>query len=73
MSYPKKLLNDYETVAVDLHPHWWHFAEPVSALGGYLARAREIAAGIEAGRDAASGEGSLTDVLENLRWFPLPR
>jgi hypothetical protein len=26
--YPKKLLNDYETVALDLHPHWWHFAEP---------------------------------------------
>jgi uncharacterized membrane protein YdbT with pleckstrin-like domain len=32
MPYPKKLLNDYETVAVDLHPHWWHFAEPVGAL-----------------------------------------
>jgi uncharacterized membrane protein YdbT with pleckstrin-like domain len=32
MSYPKKLLNDYETVALDLHPHWWFFAEPVTAL-----------------------------------------
>ena len=32
MPYPKKLLNDYETVALDLHPHWWYFAEPVSAL-----------------------------------------
>jgi len=30
--YPKKLLNDYETVALDLHPHWWHFAEPALAL-----------------------------------------
>ncbi|MFT4864195.1 MAG: putative membrane protein YdbT with pleckstrin-like domain [Ilumatobacter sp.] len=36
MPYPKKLLNDYETVAVDLHPHWWHFAEPVSALVGSI-------------------------------------
>lgn len=34
MPYPKKLLNDYETVAVDLHPHWWYFAEPVAALLG---------------------------------------
>ncbi len=32
MPYPKKLLNDYETVALDLHPHWWYFAEPVMAL-----------------------------------------
>ena len=30
--YPKELLNDYETVALDLHPHWWHFAEPALAL-----------------------------------------
>jgi len=30
--YPTKLLNDYETVALDLHPHWWHFAEPGLAL-----------------------------------------
>ena len=28
MPYPKKLLNDYETVALDLHPHWWSFSEP---------------------------------------------
>jgi len=32
MPYPKKLLNDYEELAVDLHPHWWYFAEAVFAL-----------------------------------------
>jgi len=31
---PKKLLNDYETVALDLHPHWWYFAEPAAAAVG---------------------------------------
>ncbi len=36
MPYPKKLLNDYETVAVDLHPHWWYFAEPTAALVGSI-------------------------------------
>jgi len=37
MAYPKKLLNDFETVALDLHPHWWFFAEPVAALLASLA------------------------------------
>src|SRR5690606_17824440 len=32
MPYPKKLLNDYEELAVDLHPHYWYFAEAVAAL-----------------------------------------
>lgn len=36
MAYPTKLLNDDETVAVDLHPHWMHFAEPVLALLGSI-------------------------------------
>jgi membrane protein YdbS with pleckstrin-like domain len=30
------MLNDDETVAVDLHPHWWYFAEPVATLVGSL-------------------------------------
>lgn len=32
MPYPKRLLNDYEELAVDLHPHWSYFIEPVLAL-----------------------------------------
>lgn len=36
MPYPKRLLNDYEEVAVDLHPHWSYFVEPVLALVGSL-------------------------------------
>ncbi len=32
MPYPKKLLNDYETVALDLHPHWWFFAQAILSL-----------------------------------------
>ena len=34
MPYPTKLLNDGEEIVADLHPHWWHFAEPVGALVG---------------------------------------
>jgi uncharacterized membrane protein YdbT with pleckstrin-like domain len=32
MPYPTDLLNGDETVVVDLHPHWWFFAGPLSAL-----------------------------------------
>lgn len=32
MPYPKKLLNPDETVALDLHPHWWFFFEAAAAL-----------------------------------------
>ncbi len=37
MPYPKKLLNSYETLSLDLHPHWWYFAETVAALIGSIA------------------------------------
>jgi uncharacterized membrane protein YdbT with pleckstrin-like domain len=30
--FPSKLLNDDEEVVLDLHPHWWFFAKPLSAL-----------------------------------------
>jgi membrane protein YdbS with pleckstrin-like domain len=36
MPYPRKLLNDYETVALDVHPHWWYFAEAAFALLGAI-------------------------------------
>lgn len=38
MPYPAKLLNPDESVALDLNPHWWYFAESVSsfAVSGVL-------------------------------------
>jgi uncharacterized membrane protein YdbT with pleckstrin-like domain len=32
MAYPSRLLNDNETVSVDLHPHWWFLAGPSLAI-----------------------------------------
>ena len=32
MAYPRRLLNDNETVSVDLHPHWWFLAWPILAI-----------------------------------------
>lgn len=28
MPYPRKLLNDNESIVLDLHPHWWFYALP---------------------------------------------
>jgi uncharacterized membrane protein YdbT with pleckstrin-like domain len=36
MPYPKNLLNADEAVALDLHPHWWYFAEAVASLVGAI-------------------------------------
>jgi uncharacterized membrane protein YdbT with pleckstrin-like domain len=36
MPFPRKLLNSYEEITVDLHPHWVYFAEPALALIGSI-------------------------------------
>ncbi len=32
MTFSEKNLNANETIALDLHPHWWYFAKPVAVL-----------------------------------------
>ena len=32
MPYPKKNLNPDENIVLDMHPHWWFFAEPAGVL-----------------------------------------
>ena len=32
MPYPKRNLNKNESIALDMHPHWWYFAEPAGAV-----------------------------------------
>jgi uncharacterized membrane protein YdbT with pleckstrin-like domain len=36
MPYPKKNLNANETIALDMHPHWWYFSGPALALAGSI-------------------------------------
>ncbi len=36
MPFPAKNLNADEAVALDMHPHWWYFAEPFAALLGVV-------------------------------------
>jgi hypothetical protein len=32
MPLPKDMLNQNEEIVLDIHPHWWYFAESVGAL-----------------------------------------
>lgn len=36
MAYPTKHLNPGETVVLDLNPHWWYFAQPLTTLVGAI-------------------------------------
>lgn len=49
MAYPKKLLNPDETVALDLHPHWWYFFEAALALAVSIAAGIAIRVGLDSG------------------------
>ncbi len=61
MPFPKKLLNDYETVALDLHPHWWYFAEPAGALLASIVVAVAVMVGVD--KDAGYKDGLRLAVL----------
>jgi uncharacterized membrane protein YdbT with pleckstrin-like domain len=37
MSFSQKNLNPNETIALDMHPHWWYFAGPVATLVASIA------------------------------------
>ena len=36
MPFPRRLLNDYETVVLDLHPHWWYFGVSGASVLGVM-------------------------------------
>jgi hypothetical protein len=49
-----------------------HPTAPESVLPGYLERAREVIAGVEAHPPSALPMPALTPDFERIRWFPLP-
>ena len=36
MAFPRRLLNDFEEIVLDLNPHWLYFAEPAMVLAGVI-------------------------------------
>ncbi|MEL6893313.1 MAG: PH domain-containing protein [Actinomycetota bacterium] len=60
MPYPKKLLNEHESVAVDLHPHWWYFAQPIAAIVGAIVLGVLTLVFTDGGSNARTGLGWLS-------------
>ncbi len=57
MPYPKKNLNANETIALDMHPHWWYFAEPAAALLGSVILGIVVFTQTDKGTTARKGLG----------------
>jgi uncharacterized membrane protein YdbT with pleckstrin-like domain len=39
MGYSSRSLNSNESIALDMHPHWWYFVEPAATLFGVIVAA----------------------------------
>lgn len=53
MPYPRRLLNDNETITLDIHPHWWYFSGPVSILIALLVVATVVRSKLDGGFETA--------------------
>ena len=75
MPYPKKLLNDNETLVLDLHPHWWYFVEAAVALVasivlGIVALAAGLAERRSSGSPSCSSSASaIWLVVRYVKWL----
>ncbi|MDP9463172.1 MAG: PH domain-containing protein [Actinomycetota bacterium] len=63
MPFPKKNLNANETIALDMHPHWWFFAEPAWSLLGSIVLGIVVLTQTDDGTNARKVLGSLALAL----------
>jgi uncharacterized membrane protein YdbT with pleckstrin-like domain len=63
MPFPKKNLNANETIALDMHPHWWFFAEPACSLLGSIILGIVVMIKTDKGTTGYRVLGSLTLIL----------
>jgi uncharacterized membrane protein YdbT with pleckstrin-like domain len=71
MAYPRRLLNDHESVTVDLHPHWWFLAAPMIAVVASIAAALATLAMTDADttQQSIAGWGSLIALGASAIWL----
>jgi uncharacterized membrane protein YdbT with pleckstrin-like domain len=71
MVYPRRLLNDHETVTVDLHPHWWFLAPPIVAILVSIAAAvvTMVRTDVDTTARTIAGWGSLVALALSALWL----
>jgi membrane protein YdbS with pleckstrin-like domain len=69
MPYPKKLLNEYETLALDLHPHWWFFAEPAATAVGAVVLGILVKSGLDGDAEKWLGYLVLALIVVSVVWL----
>lgn len=78
MAYPSRLLDDDESVIVDLHPHWWYLVRPMAAVVVTIAAsvltlvATDVGSGTRTGATwlsfAALGASAMWLIARYARW-----
>ena len=63
MPFPKKNLNANETIALDMHPHWWYFAEPAWSLVGSIILGIIVLAKTDTGTTGRKVLGTISLIL----------
>jgi uncharacterized membrane protein YdbT with pleckstrin-like domain len=71
VAYSNRLLDDDESVTVDLHPHWWYLARPVSALVMAIAASIATLVATDVGTSARTGAtwASLIALASSSAWL----
>lgn len=69
MPFPRKLLNDYETVVLDLHPHWWFFGWPAVATGGTIIMSLIVRAQLDGAVEDALSYLLLAALIVSVAWL----
>lgn len=69
MPFPRKLLNDYETVVLDLHPHWWFFGWPAIAAGGTVVLSLVVRAQLDGAVETALSYLLLAALIVSVAWL----
>jgi uncharacterized membrane protein YdbT with pleckstrin-like domain len=71
MAFPSRLLNDYETVSVDLHPHWWFLAAPAIAIVAAIAAgvATLVVTEVDSTWRTAAGWATIVAIIVSACWL----
>lgn len=68
MAFPRRLLNSFETVKVDMHPHWWYLTPSVTALAVSVGFAGWALSLDESGTDKALKVIGLVILIASALW-----